>query len=50
MAAEGYDGNVSLEGGPIPTRAWWRPALRRNLAAMARYVREARERGRGEKR
>lgn len=45
MAAENYDGNVSLEVGPIPTRAWWRPALRRNLAAMSRYVREARKRG-----
>ena len=44
LVADDYHGNVSLEVGPIPTRAWWRPALRRNLAAMAGFVRTARRR------
>jgi len=43
LAADGYSGNVSLEVGPIPTRAWWRPTLRRKMAAMAAFVRQARD-------
>ncbi len=46
LVAEGYTGNVSLEVGPLATRAWWLPALKRNLADMARFVREVRDGGR----
>ena len=46
LVAEGYVGNVSLEVGPVATRAWWLPALKRNLADMARFVREVRDGGR----
>lgn len=46
MSAEGYTGNVSLEVGPLPTRAWWRPALRRHLRDMADFVKGCRSAGR----
>ena len=43
MVADGYAHNVSLEVGPIPMRAWWLPALRRNLRRMADFVRRVRD-------
>ncbi len=46
MAAEDYDGNISIEVGPIPMRAWWRPALRRHLRDMADFVIACRAEGR----
>jgi sugar phosphate isomerase/epimerase len=46
MSAEGYTGNISLEVGPLPTRAWWRPALRRHMRDMADFVKGCRAAGR----
>jgi sugar phosphate isomerase/epimerase len=43
MREDGYAGNVSLEVGPVSMRAWWLPRLRRELSAMAGFVRGVRD-------
>jgi sugar phosphate isomerase/epimerase len=41
LAAEGYDGPVTLEVNPLEVRVWWPPAVRRHLARAAAWMRRA---------
>ncbi|MBN2489967.1 MAG: sugar phosphate isomerase/epimerase [Planctomycetes bacterium] len=41
LLADRYAGNISVEVGPVPMRAWWLPRLRRELKGMAAFVRGA---------
>lgn len=41
LRADRYAGNISVEVGPVPMRAWWPPRLRRELEGMAAFVRGA---------